>query len=478
MQTSNWLSDAGNAVGGFFDTFEEGVKNLATDLKNDYEMDIYNAEHPTGANKEFQQAFDATSVGREVGEAADTVESTLEDGDMYIPGRELLSKANDLLKKINPLLMPREEQPIVPLTGTTVPPTQDASKAGVWDATSVISTVLPGADAGPAPALNDEEIQAFRNAKTKEEVYKLFKMYDADDYDPDTASAAEFARMNAIIKETNAAVKRLEGVTQDPGSSSTQPTGYYYNPDTKKQEWSGGPNNIPEPTTQPVAPPTTQPVAPPTTKPEDSTTEPGDSTTLPKPPTDFYGTEQSWFEQIKGKVKQTIDGVWVWLNGEPVYGPENDPRGSGNSNSSKVGGNGSDGPPPGVDGAPKEPGLLQKGMKLLKEAMAPVEETQATVTQERVSALRPFMPLGAEDDVNEQGNLQSDRLKQDNLQLGQFLPQGWPLGGTSNPLHVANILHEYDIRYMGAMDPFIGPPIYSGGTMDEETTLYGEYPIL
>jgi hypothetical protein len=151
--------------------------------------------------------------------------------------------------------------------------------------------------------------------------------------------------------------------------------------------------------------------------------------------------------------------------------------GGGGGGSGGGGGGGSGGEPdPRGD---EDPGILKKGLKLLQEAMTPDDdETQATVTQQRVVALRPFMPIAAEDDIEEQGNAYSDRLKQENLQIGQFLPEGWPLGGNSNPLHVGNLLHEYDIRYMGHMDPFVAPPIYSGGTMDEETTLYGAYPIL
>jgi hypothetical protein len=112
----------------------------------------------------------------------------------------------------------------------------------------------------------------------------------------------------------------------------------------------------------------------------------------------------------------------------------------------------------------------------MQEAMVPVdEETQATITQERVTALRPFFPTTGEDDMDEQADLQSEKLKQENLQLGQWQPTNWPLNSLSNPLYVSRMLHEHDIKYADPM--FQAPAIYSGGTMDEGATLYGSYPM-
>ena len=195
MQTANWFSDATSAVGGFLNTFTQGVKNIVKDAEMNYEVEIYDAEHPTGANKEYQQAFDATSVGREFGEAADAAKSTLEDGDLYIPGRELLSKANDLLKKINPLIITREEQPaLVPLTGPDTPAQDASTSSGGFDATDVLSSVLPGADASAPPALNEAELAPFRNAKTVLELDAALAPYPHGD----NATEAENARWKEI----------------------------------------------------------------------------------------------------------------------------------------------------------------------------------------------------------------------------------------------------------------------------------------
>jgi hypothetical protein len=107
--------------------------------------------------------------------------------------------------------------------------------------------------------------------------------------------------------------------------------------------------------------------------------------------------------------------------------------------------------------------------------LPPDEETQATVTQERVTALRGFFPVSGEDDMDEQGDIESDRLKQENLQIGQWQPTNWPLNSVSNPMYVSRMLHEHDILYAKPM--FQAPAVYSGGSMDDEATLYGSYPM-
>ena len=107
--------------------------------------------------------------------------------------------------------------------------------------------------------------------------------------------------------------------------------------------------------------------------------------------------------------------------------------------------------------------------------LPPDDETQATVTQERVTALRPFFPVSSEMDIEDQGDIESDKLKQENLQLGQWQPINWPLNSVSNPIFVQNMLHEHDVLFARPM--FQAPAIYSGGTMDEEATLFGSYPM-
>ena len=106
---------------------------------------------------------------------------------------------------------------------------------------------------------------------------------------------------------------------------------------------------------------------------------------------------------------------------------------------------------------------------------APDEETQATVTRERVTALRSFFPISSEMDIENQGDIESDKLKQENLQLGQWQPTNWPLNSVSNPMYVQRMLHEHDVLYARPM--FQAPALFSGGSMDDEATLFGSYPM-
>ena len=96
-----------------------------------------------------------------------------------------------------------------------------------------------------------------------------------------------------------------------------------------------------------------------------------------------------------------------------------------------------------------------------------------TMEKERLASLRPFFPVAGTDAFDDQQDEEADRLKHQNLLMGQCKPANWPLGNMDNKLWVGNQANE-GLRYMPTM--FEMPVKYSGGTLTDGATLYGSYP--
>jgi len=90
--------------------------------------------------------------------------------------------------------------------------------------------------------------------------------------------------------------------------------------------------------------------------------------------------------------------------------------------------------------------------------------------QERMSALRPFLPHAGTEVFDEQETAEADARKIQNLTMGMAKPQNFPLGNVSNKFWLQNMAREG----MLLSDPLYDMPvIYQGSTINEGATLYG-----
>lgn len=90
--------------------------------------------------------------------------------------------------------------------------------------------------------------------------------------------------------------------------------------------------------------------------------------------------------------------------------------------------------------------------------------------QERMSALRPFLPHAGTEVFDEQETAEADARKIQNLTMGMSKPLNFPLGNVSNKFWLQNVAREG----MLLSDPLYDMPvIYQGSTLNEGATLYG-----
>jgi len=88
--------------------------------------------------------------------------------------------------------------------------------------------------------------------------------------------------------------------------------------------------------------------------------------------------------------------------------------------------------------------------------------------KERLLSLRPFLAVAGTSLLDVQEDEESDRLKMNNLTMGQT-PYN-PLGILDNKLALSQMATD-GLRYGG--DTFVMPMLYSGGTLTNGATLYG-----
>ena len=185
------------------------------------------------------------------------------------------------------------------------------------------------------------------------------------------------------------------------------------------------------PTTQPptTRPPTTQPptTRPPTTQPpttQPPTTQPPTTPAPTRGPTsELYGDITRAGGDVLGNLKK------VYTNAsQKLFGDQN---------------------------------MFKDDMKIQEEYGANIRST-----------LRPFLPIAGEDAMDEQDDEESDRLKEQNLLMGQFKSPNWPLGNVDNPFWIGNKINE-GMRFSDPL--FAMPAVYNGGTLQEGATLFGSY---
>jgi hypothetical protein len=92
---------------------------------------------------------------------------------------------------------------------------------------------------------------------------------------------------------------------------------------------------------------------------------------------------------------------------------------------------------------------------------------------DHIHSLLPFLPIAGTDIFDEQTTLESDKLKQQNLLIGQYRPPNWPLGNVDNPIWLGN-LKNLGLR-LGSGSSFEMPPRFKGGSLTDGAKLYGSY---
>jgi hypothetical protein len=106
------------------------------------------------------------------------------------------------------------------------------------------------------------------------------------------------------------------------------------------------------------------------------------------------------------------------------------------------------------------------------------DQTLGTLRESDVSqrlALRPFLPIMGTDALHEQETEEADRMKVQNLMMGQYKPTNFPLGNISNPFWISNMAHEGIVQ----MDPLkLMPTLYQGLSITEGAPLYGWEQVL
>ena len=93
-------------------------------------------------------------------------------------------------------------------------------------------------------------------------------------------------------------------------------------------------------------------------------------------------------------------------------------------------------------------------------------------TTQHVHRLAPFLSTGGVDIFDDLESDESDKLKQENLMMGQYKPPNWPLGNIDNPLWLGNMKNKA-MRWGGELETM--PMKFKGGSLTEGAKLYGSY---
>jgi hypothetical protein len=87
-------------------------------------------------------------------------------------------------------------------------------------------------------------------------------------------------------------------------------------------------------------------------------------------------------------------------------------------------------------------------------------------------SLLPFLPIAGTDIFDEQTTVEADKLKQQNLLIGQYRPPNWPLGNVDNPIWLGNLKNQ-GLKWSGKA--FDMPPSFKGGSLTDGAKMYGSY---